>query len=91
MSEASLSIPKHVLSESLQDETVVLDMSTGVYFGLSPVASRIWKLLASGSSRLEIEAALLAEFDVEPTVLASDLDNLLTQLEGKKLIVRAAN
>ena len=89
--EASITIPKYVLSESLNDETVVLDMSSGVYFGLSPVASRFWKLLGQGVTRPEIESTLLSEFEVDPETLRADLDNLLTDLEGKKLIVRAAS
>ena len=89
--EATITIPKYVLSESLNDETVVLDMSSGVYFGLSPVASRFWKLLGAGTSRPEIESTLLNEFEVDPETLRADLDNLLADLEGKKLIVRAAS
>ena len=86
-----ITIPKYVLSESLNDETVVLDMSSGVYFGLSPVASRFWKLLGAGTDRTQIEATLLNEFEVEPDVLRADLDSLLAELEGKKLIVRVTS
>ena len=89
--DATLTIPKYVLSESLNDETVVLDMSSGVYFGLSPVASRFWKLLSEGRSREAIEGTLLEEFEVEPEVLRNDLDSLLADLEGKKLIVRQSS
>ncbi len=89
--DATITIPKYVLSESLNDETVVLDMSSGIYFGLSPVASRFWKLLGEGATRDRIEAVLLDEFDVEPEILSADLDALLVQLEGKKLIVRQSN
>ncbi len=89
--EATITIPKYVLSESLNDETVVLDMSSGVYFGLSPVASRFWKLLGEGIPRPQIESALLAEFEVEPDTLRADLDSLLSDLERKKLIVRASS
>ena len=88
---AAISIPKYVLSESLNDETVVLDMSSGIYFGLSPVASRFWKLLSAGTNRQEIESTLLEEFDVAPDVLSADLDSLLAELESKKLIVRVAD
>ena len=90
-SDATITIPKYVLSESLNDETVVLDMSSGTYFGLSPVASRFWKLLNEGSSRENIEGVLLDEFEVEPEVLSADLDSLLADLEGKKLIVRQSS
>jgi hypothetical protein len=87
----SITIPKYVLSENLNDETVVLDMSSGMYFGLSPVASRFWKLLSDGSTREEAQSILLTEFDVEPTILSADLDALLANLEAKKLIQRQTN
>ena len=84
-------IPAHILSESLSGETILLDMSSGMYFGLSPVASRFWKLLADGSTPDQIQATLLDEFDVEADVLHADLDNLLVELEAKKLIQRQTN
>jgi hypothetical protein len=84
-------IPSHILSESLSGETILLDMSSGMYFGLTPVASRFWKLLAEGSTREAIQTTLLSEFEVEPDVLSSDLDNLLVDLEAKKLIQRQTN
>ena len=87
----SVKIPSHILSESLSGETILLDMSSGMYFGLSPVASRFWKLLADGSTREEIHSILLNEFDVEPEVLNTDLDSLLGDLEAKKLILRQTN
>jgi hypothetical protein len=89
--DVSITIPKHILSESLNDETVVLDMSSGTYFGLSPVATRFWKLLGEGSNREQIQAILLDEFDVDPSVLSADLDSLLAHLEAKKLILLQAN
>jgi len=90
-SDVTFTIPKYVLSESLNDETVVLDMSSGIYFGLSPVASRFWKLLGEGTPQARIEAILLEEFDVQPEVLHADLCGLLDELAGKKLIVRKSN
>jgi hypothetical protein len=86
-----ITIPKHVLSESLNDETVILDMSSGMYFGLSPVASRFWKLLGEGSTHAEIQTILQDEFDVDAAVLRADLDGLLAELEAKKLIEQQAN
>lgn len=90
-SNINFTIPKHVLSESLNDETVLLDMSSGHYFGLSPVASRFWKLIGEGKSLQEAQGILLDEFDVEPTVLEADLQALLADLEAKKLVDRQTN
>jgi hypothetical protein len=89
--ENLITVPKHVLSESLNDETIVLDMDSGTYFGLSPVATRFWKLLGEGSTREEIQTILLEEFDVDSAVLSADLDSLLTNLEAKKLILRQSS
>ncbi len=89
--ESLITIPKHVLSESLNDETVLLDMSSGLYFGLSPVASRFWQLLGDGVSLDAVQITILDEFDVAPDILKADLDALLTELESRKLIERQAN
>lgn len=83
---SSIRIPKHVLSESLNGETVLLDMSSGLYFGLSPVASRFWHLLSEGVAPDAAQATILGEFDVALNVLRADLDALLTDLTLKKLI-----
>ena len=34
-----------VLFQELQDESVLLDLKSGVYFGLDIVGTRIWQLL----------------------------------------------
>jgi hypothetical protein len=86
--DTSISIPSYVLAETLNDETILLDMSNGMYFGLTPVASRFWKLLAEGTAPEEIYSTLLNEFEVEPSVLKADIDALLAELEAKKLIDR---
>jgi hypothetical protein len=89
--DSGITIPKHILSESLNDETVVLDMSSGMYFGLSPVATRFWHLLNEGKTRDDIQTVLMEEFDVEVATLSADLDSLLAELEAKKLILRQAS
>jgi len=89
--DAPITIPKHVLSESLNDETVLLDMSSGIYFGLSPVASRFWQLLGENMALDTIQTTILNEFEVAPDVLRADLDTLLQELESRKLVERNAS
>ena len=89
--DAQLTIPKHVLSETLNEETVLLDMSSGLYFGLSPVASRFWRLVGEGQSLDQARSTMLDEFDVAPETLDADLHSLVADLEAKKLIERQAN
>ena len=41
---------KDIVFESFDGEAVVLDLSTGKYFGFSDSGSRIWQALSSGIS-----------------------------------------
>ena len=39
-----------VISESLDGEAVIIDLDTGTYFSLDPVASSIWDAIAAGGT-----------------------------------------
>lgn len=84
----SLHIPDHVLCEQLNDETVLLDMRSGHYFGLSPVASHLWMLLQAGTTLEDAKTTLLREFDVDAETLNKDVEQLLQTLEDKHLLER---
>jgi len=47
------------------DETVLLDLSSGIYFGLDGVGKRIWESVADGLSLGETAAVIATEFEVE--------------------------
>ena len=50
-------------------------------------ATRAWDLLSAGSSRDEVEEALLQEFDVPPDQLRDEMDTLIAELVEKKLLL----
>ncbi|PYT64395.1 MAG: PqqD family protein [Acidobacteria bacterium] len=85
-------VPVHVLVRFLDRESVLLNLETERYFGLDETATRMWQLV-TGSQ--DIEAAyqeLLAEYDVEPELLRTNLTDLLGQLvENGLLQVLAAD
>ncbi|MDP8924736.1 MAG: PqqD family protein [Chloroflexota bacterium] len=74
-----------VAGAELGDELVLLNVETGVYFGLDAVGADIWKLLAKGATESEIVDRLLAEYDVEPGRLRAELAAFLAALEDKGL------
>jgi len=55
--DTKLSIPPQVMSRLVGDETVLLDLSSGIYFGLDGVGKRIWESVADGLSLGETAAA----------------------------------
>ena len=78
--------PAHVLVRILDRESVLLNLETEQYFGLDETGTRMWQLVTASPN---IEAAyqeLLAEFDVEPEMLRSNLMELLTQLVDNGLL-----
>lgn len=71
----------------LGGEAVILQLQSGVYFGLDPVGTRLWQLLEQhGTLRTAVDAAV-REFDTTTEVLERDLMELVTELEQKQLVV----
>ena len=81
-----LRIPEGVLAHNLQDEEVILNLNTGVYFGLDPVGARIWHLLQEQQSPQKVLDSLLAEYEVVEDQCAQDLLSLLVLLKEKGLL-----
>jgi hypothetical protein len=82
----SISISKDVLTQELQDETVLLDLDSENYFGLDSVGTRIWQLLNEGQDEVAIVNTLLDEYEVEREVLEKDISGLLNRLNEAGLI-----
>lgn len=77
---------KDQISTDLQGEAVILNLKSGVYYGLNPLGARIWQLIQQPAAVQAIFDTLLAEYDVEPQRLQADLDKLLGSMEAKGLI-----
>ena len=81
-----LKIPEDVLFHELSGEAVLLNLKTGKYYGLDPVGTRMWLLLAEHKRIEPVVNILLKEFDVDESRLRSDLLNLVIQLEAQGLL-----
>ncbi len=86
--DAKLSIPPQVMSRLVGDETVLLDLSSGVYFGLDGVGKRIWESVTEGLNLRETAAAIASEFEVEETQAQADLIAFATDLVERGLLTR---
>ena len=81
-----VSIPTQVMARTVGDETVILDLTSGTYYGLDPVGARIWQLFADGQTLAQVRDIMLAEYDVSVDDLERDLNRLLSELSDKNLI-----
>jgi Coenzyme PQQ synthesis protein D (PqqD) len=79
-------VPDHVVFRAFPGETVALNLQTGKYHGLNPVAGRMVEALID-SGDLQATAALLAkEYDQPPETVEADLRNLCEDLARRGLI-----
>jgi hypothetical protein len=82
-----LTVAPDVLFRLVGDEGVLLNLNTTMYLGLNPVGTRMWSALTSASSIQAAYDTLLAEYEVEPAQLRTDLEEFIQRLLGQKLIV----
>ncbi len=79
-------IPPEVLARQVGEETVILDLSRGTYYGLDPVGARIWQLLAEGRTLAEAGDAVAAEYEAPRETIERDLLALVGDLLKQRLI-----
>ena len=75
-----VSLPPDVLIRRVEDESVILNLENGRYFGLDDMGTRMLETLRESASIQEAFDALLARYDVEPEFLEGDLRGLLDKL-----------
>jgi len=81
-----VTIPPQVMARTVGDETVILDLATGTYFGLDPVGARIWALMEEGKTLAEVCERMLDEYEVTREQLEQDTLRLAEELAGQGLI-----
>ena len=83
---AKIVVIKDQVSCDLSGEAAILNLKSGVYFGLNTVGASIWKLIQEPRSVKEIQDAILEEYEVDPNQCAHDVLELLQELSTNGLI-----
>ena len=81
-----VSIPTQVMARTVGDETVILDLASGTYYGLDPVGARMWQLMTDGQTLAAICDTLLDEYEVTRETLEGDILRLTEELRAKGLV-----
>ena len=81
-----LRLSPDVLYRDLEGQAVMLDLSSGLYFGLNEVGTRIWTLMAEGRDISAIVQALAREFDADESTIERDVRDLVDVLSSRNLI-----
>lgn len=84
-----VTIPTQVMARQVGDETVILNLASGTYFGLDPVGSRVWQLIAEDRTLAQVCDLMMAEYDVARETIEADILGIMDNLSTQGLIVPA--
>lgn len=83
---AIISPAQSQISSELADEAVILNLDSGIYYGLNEVGARIWELIQQPQSLGGLHKFLLEEYDVPAEACKQDLIKILLKLKSANLI-----
>ena len=84
--ETAFTVPDDVVFRDLSGEAVLLNLDSGIYFGLNPVGTRAWQLMIEHGRLDRVFERLLREYDVPADTLRDDLLDLFEQLSTHGLV-----
>jgi hypothetical protein len=84
--DTSLVVPDDVIFRELDGEAIILNLATGIYFGLDEVGTRLWALVTESGTLRHAVHVMAAEYDVDRSALEGDVLELAGGLLEKGLI-----
>ncbi len=84
--ESAVRIKDDVIFNDLHGEVVLLNLKTGIYFGLDPVGTRAWQLIQDHGSLGPVRDDMLGEYEVSAEDLWKDLQDLVIRLADNGLV-----
>jgi hypothetical protein len=76
-----------VISEIIDGEAVMINLTTGNYYSLNEVGAAVWEAVAAGASAAEAAERMSSRYDGSPEEIAGAVESLIEQLKGEELIV----
>ena len=86
--EMKLTIPQQVIFRQMGDEMVLLDLESGLYFGVDGVGQRIWETFAEGRNLEEAVAVVVAEYEVDQVQAQADVIAFVSDLVDRGLLTK---
>lgn len=87
-SDASFRVSNQVLARRVGNDTLLLDLRSGIYHVLNATGAQVWKLLENGGGIGSIAAAIASDCDVDPQRAIEDVTMIVEQLQHAGLITQ---
>ena len=84
--EKSFKLKEDLVSSEVKEETILLDVKSGIYFKANNVGTFILKLLSEIQSFEELLKKITNEYDVAEASCKDELEIFLHDLLNKKLV-----
>jgi hypothetical protein len=81
-------VTRELLVSALGEEKVILDMDTGLYYGLDDVGARVWDLLREPRTPREVCDRIEEEYEVDRALLETDVLRLVRQFDAEGLLAK---
>jgi len=72
-----LRIAEHVDTTSFDGELILVDLASGHYHGLDPVASLVWRVIAEGGDSFAVVSAILEQYEASAETVERDVEALV--------------
>ena len=83
---STVRISDDAVFREIDGEAVVLNLESGIYYGLNAVGTRAWQLIEQFGTLEPVCAAIVDEFEVDRDQAAHDLTALVADLHARKLV-----
>lgn len=83
-----VAVPEQV-STTIEGESIILNLKSGMYYGLKGVSARIWELVAHPTTPAAICDSIMAEYDVDQERCQKDVLAILQDFQKAGLIEAA--
>ncbi len=80
-----------VAAKVLDGEAILINLSTGTYYGIDKAGCRIWEMIEKGYNQREIIETVVALYDVPAERAKADIESLISELIKENLIMVADN
>jgi hypothetical protein len=77
---------EEMLSTDLDQETVLMSIDAGAYYGMKGPARSIWERLETPMTFSELVESLVDEYAISPEVCEADLQGFLAEMEKEGLL-----
>ncbi len=77
-----------MVDETIEGETIVIHLGTGVYYSLDGAASVIWDLAGAGAPTETIVALVGAAYPANNGTVAPEVESLLAELLSEELLTQ---